>query len=172
MKNLLDEYARAVGSWVANISTNGLARTVTAIDDMRQGQYGTERFTTDVYEYWRDIVDFRAQAALGILPIASLDISSWAGNAVSNFVQVPAGSFALGVLQLTPVANPQTTTALTGLSLAANGGENSVRVQFVSASAGAQPTGADKNGLFQGGIFRTDAGGELIALVYARTHLP
>lgn len=174
MKNLLDEYAKAVGTWMTNISTNGLSRTVSAIDLMRERQYTTEEFTRDVYEFWRDVVDFRAQAALGILPIASLNISSWAANSASNFVQVPAGSFQANRLVLTPVVNPQTTTVLPGLELAANGGENAVRVQFIFKNAGDPPSNdKDKNGLFHGGLVRLgeDGGAELIALVYARTQL-
>ena len=173
MKNLLDEYARAVGTWVNKLSTNGLARSVTALDDMRQGKYGAERFTKDVYEYWRDVADFRAQAALGILPIATLDISSFAGNSASNFVQVPAGSFAAGELKLTPIVNPQTATDLPGLELDGNDGENAVRVLYVGANVSTPPGNPkDKSALFQGGIFRADNTGELIALVYARTHVP
>ena len=91
MKNLFDDYAKAVSTWAAHTSTNAIARSVTALDKMRKGEYTTELFTQQVYEYWRDLLDFRAQAAVGAIPSASLVISSWtAGGEPSNFVQVPA----------------------------------------------------------------------------------
>jgi hypothetical protein len=167
MRNLLDEYAKAVGGWVQNVSTNALGRSVIALDEMRQGTYDTKRFTADVYNYWRDLADFRAPATLGWIPTAHLDISGWGGSRRSNFVQTPFNV----PLQLSPVVNPETSTVLQGLSLDGNNGDNSHQVAWVAAMAGPAPGGPDKNGLFQGGIFRTDTG-ELIATVHVLTHLP
>lgn len=169
MRNMVDAYAMAVASWAQNLSVNGLSRTLRALDAMREGTYGRRELARDFYAYVRDLADFRAHAALGMMPVASLDISSWDGNAPSNFVQIPGGSFAS--LALTPVANAVTNTVLTGLKLKANGGENSVRVEFVAATAGPKPSGQDTHGLFQGGIYHAGTH-ELIALVVVRTHLP
>ena len=167
MKNLIDAYARAVGTWVQMVSGNALNRSVNALDLMKNKQYGSEEFMNDVYEYLRDVADFGAYRELGLTPMASLDIGAWAGARSSNFVHVPVSA----PLSLTPVVNPQTNTVLQGLALNANNGENAVRVQWTSATAGTAPTGADKNALFQGAIFRTD-NGTLIATVAVLTHLP
>lgn len=169
MRNLLDAYAKAASSWALTVSDRALLRSVKALDDMRAGTYSPTRFTQDIYAYWRDVADFRPAATVGFLPTASLDIGGWAGARASNFVQVPA--IPLADLGLTPVVNAQTKTALAGLELDSNGGDNSVRVHWVKANAGAEPTGLDRNGLFQGGIFRKD-NGELVASVYVRTRLP
>lgn len=170
MRNVIDAYAKAVGSWAQNVSFNALTRTVNALDLMRQGQYDTQHLTKDTYEYLRDLADFRAQASLGLIPTASLNISTWNGSSASNFVQIPAASLAL--LYLTPVVNAETTTRLLGLELDGNQGENAARVLWVSANAGAALTAAaDKNGLFQGAIYRSD-NGELIATVSVITRLP
>ena len=169
MRNLIDAYARAVGAWASNVSGNALTRTTNALGKMSQGQYGTPEFTKDIYEYWRDLVDFRAQAALGIIPTAFLDIPAWVGFQVSNFVQAPAGQ----ALVLTPVVNPETNTVLKGLELDPDNDDNSTRVKWVSANAGPAPGpgSRDKQGLFQGAICRSD-NGELIATIHVRTRLP
>jgi len=176
MRNMLEAYAKAVGSWAQLVSNNALDRTVGALQLMKDRNYKTEDLMHDMYEYWRDLASFRAQATLGMIPAASLDISAWAGSAASNFVQIPLGAPAnpLAHLGLTRVVNPETNTVLAGLELDANNGENAVRVRWVSANAGGEPDAAgDRNGLFQGGIsWAHPDGHEVIAMVYVRTHLP
>lgn len=170
MRNMIDAYAKAVTTWAATLSTNAVDRTVSALDMMRQGNYSTEELMQDLYEYWRDLADFRAQATLGWIPSASLTLSAWAGTEVSNFVQIPV--VPLADLALTPVVNAATNTQLVGLELDTNNGENFARVRWVAANAGGAPGGpADRRGLFQGAIYRV-SNNELIAPVYARTQLP
>ena len=118
MKNLFDDYAKAVSTWAAHTSTNAIARSVTALDKMRKGEYTTELFTQQVYEYWRDLLDFRAQAAVGAIPSASLVISSWtAGGEPSNFVQVPAQFWDNGRLSLQHCDREQLTQTLQNMAI-------------------------------------------------------
>lgn len=171
MRNLVEAYATAVGSWIGNLSKNNLNRTVTALDGLQKGTYGTAELGKDFYAFLRDLADFRAQAALGMIPVASLDISSTSASAFSNFVQVPAGS--AGTLALTDVVNPVTHTALQHLFARANGGENAVRIEFdPPPPAGSYVLGSpDKKALFQGALYHPGSN-ELIALIVARTHVP
>lgn len=179
MRNLFDAYASAVQAWTASVATAAITRSANALKLMQEGGYTTQLMMKDVFEYWEDLWDFRAPAAVGVFPSASLTITSWSmgASSSSNFVQAPTGS--LTTFALTPVVNPATGTVLEGLSLERAGGTNSLRVLWAVANGNPpEPTNpADRNGgLFQGAIYwRTPeevVPDELIAPVYVQVVLP
>jgi hypothetical protein len=170
MQNLLDAIAKSAGTYLQTVTANSLSRSVSAIGKLQSGTYGTTDLGKDIAAYLRDLADFRVPQAVGFIPTASLRITGLIGPADSQFIQVPAGSFAH--LHLTPMVNAVTQFVLPGFKVRQMGGENSVFVEFDPAPVtGTTLDPRDKKGLFQGAIFNDDAD-RIIAFVLARTQLP
>jgi hypothetical protein len=91
VKNLYALNAEAIQAWAADVTTNAVNRTTLAMEEISNGNYGTEHLLRDIYRYVEDLMDYPYGAVSGALPIAyiTIDNAHWQGDVDSNTIPLP-----------------------------------------------------------------------------------